>query len=216
MNEKTKLNWQQVRWLCDAQSLGFENTSEVDPVTHVVGQDDALDSLQFAIDCDAYGQNVYVRGLSGTGRMSMVSKILKDVKPKLANKKEHCYVANFSQPDRPKLVSLAAGDGVKFRKSIEALCGFIDDDLKKTLDSTQLTKQKDHAEKELQKQLDELAGPFEKELAANNMTMLTVKTQEGQQTIIAPVINGKAIDPNGWQKMVADGSLEETVQKEMR
>ena len=106
MTENTTLDWQDVRWLRDARSLCFTSTEEVEPVTHVVGQDDALESLQFAIDCDAYGQNVFVRGLSGTGRMSMVSKILRDVKPKLKDKQEHCYVANFIQPDRPKLISL--------------------------------------------------------------------------------------------------------------
>ena len=154
MTNKTKLEWKEVRWLCDANSLGFQDTREVAPVTHVVGQDDALESLQFAIDCDAYGQNVFVRGLSGTGRMSMVSKILKDVKPKLAHKKEHCYVANFEQPDRPKLISLGAGEGVKFRKSIDQLCAFISDDLKKSLDSETVLKEKDKAEKQLQKELD--------------------------------------------------------------
>ncbi|WP_179952308.1 Lon protease family protein [Marinicella rhabdoformis] len=215
MTDKTKLKWQDVRWLCDPDVLNFNNTTEVEPVTEVVGQDDALESLQFAIDCDAYGQNVFVRGLSGTGRMSMVSKILRDVKPKLNNKKEHCYVANFEQPDRPRLISLAAGEGVKFRKSIDQLCAFINDDLKKTMDSEALLKQKNNAEEQLQKQLDTLAKPFEKELAENEMAMLNVKTQQGEQTIIAPIIDGKVIDPNSWQQLISDGKVDEDTQKKL-
>ena len=215
MTENTKLEWQDVRWLCDASSLGFKSTEEVEPVTHVVGQDDALESLQFAIDCDAYGQNVFVRGLSGTGRMSMVSKILRDVKPKLKDKQEHCYVANFIQPDRPKLISLKAGEGVTFRKSIDQLCAFINDDLKKSLDSEQLVKQKEQAEAQLQQQLDQLTKPFEKELSHNQMAMVNVKTQQGEQTIIAPVIEGQVIDPNVWQQMVKEGKLDEATQKSL-
>lgn len=215
MTEQSKLDWQQVRWQCDPKTLGFKSTEEIESVKQVVGQDDALESLRFAIDCDAYGQNVYVRGLTGTGRMSMVSKILQQVQPKLKNKKEHCYVANFAQPDRPKLITLDAGQGIKFRKSIDRLCVFIGGDLRKSLESEKLLKQKSAAEESLQKELQKLSKPFEKELAENQMTMLNVNTPQGQQTIIAPMLDGKVIDPAGWQKMIQENKIDEQTQKQL-
>ncbi|TDR23211.1 Lon protease family protein [Marinicella litoralis] len=213
MIEHTKLNWQQVRWHCDAEKLGFKTTKEVEPVDVIIGQDDALEALQFAIECEAYGQNVYVRGLSGTGRMSMVSKILRDVKPKLKQKTEHCYVANFAQPDRPRLISLPAGQGVKFKNMMDKLSLFISEDLKKAMESDSLIQAKNKVEENLQSKISKITEPFETELSEHSMAMLNVNSQQGQQTIIAPVMEEKVLDPNAWQQKVAAGEINEAEQK---
>jgi ATP-dependent Lon protease len=215
MIEQTKLNWQQVRWQCDAKQLGFKTTNEIKAVDVIKGQDDALEALQFAIECQAFGQNVYVRGLSGTGRMSMVSKILKDVKPQVKEKIEHCYVANFEQPDRPKLISLPAGQGVKFKNMMDKLSQFISDDLKKSLESNGLLKAKAKAEDKIQNKITQLTTPFESELTEHSLAMLNINTQQGQQTIIAPMIESQVLDPNTWQQKVAAGEISEDLQKSL-
>jgi len=207
MIEQTELKWQDVRWQCDAKKLGFKTTKEVEPMDVIVGQDDALDALQFAIECDAYGQNVYVRGLSGTGRMSMVSRILNEVKPQLKEKTEHCYVANFKQPDRPKLISLPAGQGCQFKDMMESLGVYFAEDLQKAMESESLLTEKNQAEEKLQGKIKKLTDPFEKELEKNSLAMISVNTQQGQQTIIAPKLNNEVLDPNAWQQKVAAGEI---------
>ena len=57
-----------LRWRCDAAELDFETTNDVKPLVGVVGQDDAVEALRFGLETDAPGQNIFVRGLSGTGR----------------------------------------------------------------------------------------------------------------------------------------------------
>ena len=215
MIEQTKLKWQDVRWQCDAKKLGFKTTKEVEPVEVIVGQDDALDALQFAIECDAYGQNVYVRGLSGTGRMSMVSKILKDVKPQLKQKTEHCYVTNFKQPDRPKLISLPAGQGSQFRDMMESLSIYFAEELQKALESESLIAKKNQAEDKLQAKIKKLTDPFEKELAGNSLAMINVNNQQTQQTIIAPKIGDEVLDPVSWQQKVAAGDISSEQQEKL-
>ncbi len=215
MIEQTKLKWQEVRWQCDAKKLGFKNTKEVEPVDVIVGQDDALDALKFAIECDAYGQNVYVRGLSGTGRMSMVSKILNEVKPQLKEKTEHCYVANFQQPDRPKLISLPAGQGSQFKDMMESLGVYFAEELQKAMESESLLSEKNKAEEKLQSTIKKLTDPFEKELAKNSLAMININTQQGQQTIIAPKLNDEVLDPNVWQQKVAAGEITKEQQESL-
>lgn len=213
MIENTKLKWQEVRWKCEAKGLGFKNTKEIEPVNVIIGQNDALEALQFAIECDAYGQNVYVRGLSGTGRMSMVSKILQDVKPQLKEKTEHCYVANFIQPDRPKLISLPVGQGKKFEEMMGELSIFFAEELTKSMESDALLAQKEKVDKQLQAEIIKLTKPFEKELAEHSLAMINVNTQQGQQTIIAPMIGDEVLDPNLWQQKVAAGEISKKEQE---
>lgn len=215
MNHSTQLKAADVRWYCDPAKLGFESTEQVKPVKGIVGQDDAVDALRFAIECRAFGQNVYVRGLSGTGRMSMVSDILKSDRPQLTDKVEHCYVANFEQPDRPKLLTLKASDGSRFSQAMDELSVFIAEDLKASLDSEAMAIEKSKAEDQLQKSVQVITEPFEKELKAESLAMININGGQSQQTLIVPVIDGKIMDPQSWSEKVAAGEINEATQKTM-
>lgn len=59
-----------LRWCCDPGWLTFETTRTVEPARGIVGQDEAIASLRFGLEFRGAGQNVYVRGLAGTGRTS--------------------------------------------------------------------------------------------------------------------------------------------------
>jgi hypothetical protein len=54
-----------LRWCCDEMWLPFASTDEVEPLSGVVGQDDALEALRFGLEMTGPGQHVFVRGLSG-------------------------------------------------------------------------------------------------------------------------------------------------------
>ena len=215
MKHATQLTGSDVRWRCDAEQLGFKTTEEVTPVKGVVGQDEAVDALRFAIECRAFGQNVYVRGLSGTGRMSMVSDILKDAGPRIENKQEHCYVANFEQPDRPKLITLSAGEGHALSQAMDELANYIADDLRESLDSEAMAEEKSDAEERLKKAMAKITEPFEKELKEQSLAMINVQTNQGPQTIIVPVVDGQALDPKSWQEKVTAGDIPEDQQKQL-
>ena len=62
------LSVSQLRWTCPETSADFDSTRDVAPIAGVVGQDDAVDALRFGLEFDGPGQNIYVRGLTGTGR----------------------------------------------------------------------------------------------------------------------------------------------------
>ena len=68
-----------LRWRCDADRFDFETTEELEPLSGMIGQDDAIEAMRFGLEIYAPGQNVFVRGLSGTGRMSLVGRLLKEI-----------------------------------------------------------------------------------------------------------------------------------------
>lgn len=210
---KTELNWQQVRWSCDPKLLKFKTTKDVTPINRIIGQDDAVDALRFAIESNAYGQNVYVRGLTGTGRMTMVSRILADIKPQLENKHEYCYVANFSQPDRPKLLTFYNGEGKLFCQKMEKLANYIEEDLKRVLESESVQLKKASIEEATQKKIRQLSQPFESEIKKHNLALLNINTNSGQHTIVVPLHEGKPVDPQQWKELIANKIIDEKAQE---
>lgn len=61
---------------CDPEQLAFETTAEVSPLDGTVGQDRALNSLEFGLDIKADGYNLFVAGPTGTGRNSTLRAIV--------------------------------------------------------------------------------------------------------------------------------------------
>ncbi|MFH1419446.1 MAG: Lon-like protease helical domain-containing protein, partial [Planctomycetota bacterium] len=113
--EREPLGADVLRWRCDPSTLGFVSTAEIEPLYSVIGQDIAVDALRFGLEIDAPGQNIFVRGLTGTGRMTLIRRMLEEIQVSCPRTKACCYVHNFEQPDRPKLITLPRGRGQRLR-----------------------------------------------------------------------------------------------------
>ena len=124
-----------LRWHCDPDSLGFATTAEVEPVEGIVGQPTAVEALQFGLEIDAPGQHIFVRGLAGTGRLTLVRRLLEKIEPESPPAPDFAYVHNFDAPDRPVLLRLPRGRGEAFRDGMEELRAFILEELPKALET---------------------------------------------------------------------------------
>ncbi|MDD9991992.1 MAG: AAA family ATPase, partial [Rhodospirillales bacterium] len=98
---ENRLGADALRWSCDSLMPPFETTDEVKPITGVVGQDDAIEALRYGLEVFAPSQNIYVRGIAGTGRKSLLRQLLDDIRPGCPLADDRCYVHNFAQPGRP-------------------------------------------------------------------------------------------------------------------
>ena len=95
-----------LRWIVDPDALDFETTEDIDPIEGVVGQSSAVEALSFGLQIDAPGQNVFVRGLVGTGRLTLVRDHPERLPPRGKPAEDRIYVHNFDAPDRPRLLSV--------------------------------------------------------------------------------------------------------------
>jgi hypothetical protein len=102
---------EQLRWRCPEEELPFETTDEVEPLEEIVGQPRALEALRLGARLWAPGYNVYVSGISGTGRLTTVQKILEETLESCPPLFDYCYVHNFRFPAQPRLLRLPRGRG---------------------------------------------------------------------------------------------------------
>ena len=61
----------------------------------------------------------------GPGRLTLVRRLLEEIEPSSPPGPDVCYVHNFDQPDRPRLLKLARGSGEAFRDGMRELQEFI-------------------------------------------------------------------------------------------
>jgi len=212
MNESMhRLTTDQLRWQFDQSRLPFKTTAEVDPSDSIVGQEDALEALEFGLLCDAPEQNIYIRGVRSTGRLTMTRRLLKKLDLKTEKKTDRCYVHNFSRPDRPRLIQLPAGQGPVFAKRMKQLAEFIASDLRKSFEAEPLRSQRKAIEKKITSAVSGLTKPLEAELTANGLALVQMQNGPATQTAIFPIVQNEPVPAEQLKELIEKGEVPETV-----
>jgi len=208
--EELRVSVEGLRWKCDPAVFGVPSTAELDPLAGIIGQEDAVEALRFGLAIHAPGQHVFVRGLTGTGRLRAVKQLLGEVEVTSPEPLDRCYVHNFEHPNRPTLVTLPRGDGRRFRERIDELIAYIRDELLPALSSDSMKARRQSIEQRLKAAVEGLTDPFQAELASNELTTVMVNTPGGPQTVLLPLIDGEPAPPDRLQQLVAEGKLKES------
>jgi predicted ATP-dependent protease len=162
-----------LRWECDPKMFDFKCTSDLAPLREFIGQERATRAVEFGINMANTGYNIYVAGLTGTGKTSMVKAYIERViKEREAQGEtfrldDWCYVYNFKEPDNPQMVSLPQGKGKEFREGITDLLNKIRRGLGQAFSSEEYKNQKqktgEEAQAEQQKLFEKISGDARRE-----------------------------------------------------
>ncbi len=107
-----------LRWYCPPDLIPAETTESVEPIEGIIGQDRALKALKLGVELYSPGYNIFVCGLSGTGKATTIKTILEKIQPQKTLCRDYCYVHNFEDSDRPMLLSFERGRGCRFKKDM--------------------------------------------------------------------------------------------------
>lgn len=113
----------------------FKNTSEIEILDEILGQDRAIRAMEIGLKIDNPAYNIYVSGNSGTGKTTYTLKALKKYSEGKSRHKDWCYVYNFEHPRDPISIGLKIGLGKVFKKDIEKLIEVLLDELKDAFES---------------------------------------------------------------------------------
>jgi len=182
-----------LRWQCDPAMFDFETTADIDPSAGVLGQPTAKEALEFGIQCMSPGQNIFVRGPRGTGRIRMVRHLLETLKPQTEKLRDRCYVHNFDRPDRPRLITLKAGQAPDFRTAMQALGEYVNEGLSEALDGEPYLSQRQTIQERVQNQMRGLSKPLEKALSESGMALVTPNQGTMLQAAIFPIFEGEPV-----------------------
>lgn len=105
----------------DPSQFSFTNTDELEPFLGVLGQERAVEALQFGVAMPRPGYNVYVMGEPGTGRFSFVRRYLRAEGKRLQTPADWLYINNFDEPREPRVLKLEPGSAAAFIADINQL-----------------------------------------------------------------------------------------------
>ncbi|MBN2584033.1 MAG: AAA family ATPase, partial [Planctomycetes bacterium] len=114
-----KLTYAQLRDLSQGKDFDFSSTRRLSSLREIIGQDRAVEALEFGLDIRSQGYNIFVAGYPGTGRRHVITRFLAERTPSESPPDDWCYVHNFAKPDEPMALSLAAGQGPQFAGDVD-------------------------------------------------------------------------------------------------
>lgn len=215
MSSNTELTAAECRWVCNPDDLGFSSTEGITADQRILGQEEAVEALQFGLKNRFRGDNVFVRGLSGFGRMALIHQTIREIATQPVDIPDHCYVHNFDEPDKPKLITLPAGRGREFREAMEEFADFAQTELPAYLSSDIVrSKQKQLAEN-TQHELQQLAAPLEQKLKEAGLTLIPMQVGQNIVPMILPVIDGNPVSFEELQKRRYEDELSEAAFQEL-
>lgn len=106
---------------CNPGSLGFDTTDSLAEWHHGLGQGRAEEALRFALAMRQPGYHVFVLGEPGSGRHATVRRVVDELAAKRPVPQDLCYVHNFDDPLRPRLLRLPAGLGAALHHDMQML-----------------------------------------------------------------------------------------------
>ncbi len=157
-----------LRWQCDPGIFDFECTSDLEPLGEFIGQDRAIHAIEFGLSMERDGYNIYVAGLTGTGKTSAVKSYIKKLiekkqKEQIYHLEDWCYLYNITDPDRPQILNLPPGKGKVFRDQISNLLKTLKEELTKAFSSEEYKAQRKKMAEENQAEQQKLFQKLEEE-----------------------------------------------------
>ena len=204
MKKKNELPVKDLKMTCDENVFSFETTEELEPIDTGIGQDRGIKALEFGIQVDVKGYNLYIEGPSGVGKTMYTKNYLNKIAKKKKVPNDWCYIYNFDNPNEPIAVSLHAGQGKEFRDSMDGFIKEIKKDIKKTFNADDFEKEKSMIKQEFEEKRSAILEKLNQDASKYNFQVKS--SQNG--IYMMPLVDGKVIDEEEFEK------LDDTVKQE--
>ncbi|HEY7586211.1 MAG TPA: ATP-binding protein [Candidatus Deferrimicrobiaceae bacterium] len=179
-----------LRKRCDPGIFTFRTTEELSPLDGIIGQQRALDAIDFGLNLQSAGFNIYVLGDSGTGKTSAIRSFISRKAEKEIVPPDWCYVHNFKDAGDPIAIWLEPGRSIEFQKDMRELVDHLKNEIPKIFESKEYKKQKSVITDEVQRRQKELFEALEIEAESKGFK---VKAAMGGFSLVAIGKSGESL-----------------------
>ncbi len=194
---------------CEPRFFNFKDTGGIKTLEGTIGQDRAVDAIEFGLNIKTAGFNLYIAGPVGTGKNSTINVFVKKIAENKPTPPDWCYVNNFKEPDRPVNISLKPGMGKIFVKDMEELLKDAKIAIRGAFKSKEYERHKNTIVTKFQAERERELSETRKK--ARKVGFLLQQTPVGIMT--TPEKDGKPIDPKDYAKL-SEGEKERIQRKD--
>ncbi len=195
---------EKLRWKCPLDLFDFQTTNDLKSTPKIIGQPRAIQAIKTGLQIKHPGYNIYVSGLTGTGRSSTVNQILKQVDKQKEVPDDKLYVHNFKDNDRPRLIRLPAGKGKSFCKDMQHLVESFRQNLPSIFESDEYKNSLEALTDAYRTRQRDIFQRFEKIVSEAGFAVVQIQTGKFTRPDLMPVLENNPVQWEDLEKMVSE------------
>jgi lon-related putative ATP-dependent protease len=180
--------------------LDFMTTDDLTPLPSLIGQERAVEAVEFGIAMRRPGFNVFAFGPAGSGKQSLVQQLLERRAKSEPTPPDWCYVNNFEDARRPRRLMLPTGRAIPLREAVKRLIAELRIALPAAFEREEYRARREVVEQQFKKRQEEAFGALERKAEGKGIGLL--RTPVG--LALAPVQNGEVVRPDAFNKLPAE------------
>lgn len=200
MQRRTELQANDLYQHCNPDSWQFKTTAELETMPTIIGQERALDAIDFSVNIDAEGYNLFIMGPAGVGKYTMIKRFLDEHAKHHPRAKDWAYLNNFADPQKPWAVSMPAGQGIQLRHDIEAIVSHLETELPRAFDDEYYRGRMRSLDEAARKHRVRLFGTLQTE--ADRKGVVLLRMQDGSYAFAAQR-DGQALTSEEFEQLSA-------------
>jgi len=214
-NKHKELKPEELRWKCDPEIFEFTSTSDIEPIEGILGQERALKALKLGVELKGPGYNIYIAGLSGSGKATSVKQMLEVIGSTCPEVFDYAYVNNFQDSDRPMLLVFPKGSAKFFKRALHSTIDVLKQKIPQTFESERYIAKKKNIVSHYSKKEEELMGDFDAELRKEGLSLGQIKIGEIARPDIIPLVDNEQVPIFQLEQKIKEGKLTEEKAKEI-
>lgn len=196
----SKLKSDELYKRCDPHKFDFATTAELEERLSALGQDRAISAVELGINIKSKGYNLFCLGPEGTGKTSLVKRILVKEAKARPTPKDWVYVYNFEEPHKPLAISFTAGEASDFAKDIDKLIEEFSASIPAVLDSDEYKAGLSIIREKYKQKKDQYIRLLQKKAKGKSVSLLHMPVG----LVVAPVKNGEVLSPEAFDELPED------------
>ena len=193
----TKLKSEELYTRCDPKKFDFNTTAELEERLSALGQDRALSAVEIGINIKSKGYNLFCLGPEGTGKTSLVKRVLKQEAQNRPTPDDWAYVYNFDEQHKPKAINFPAGRAADFSKDVDSLIEELSATIPTILDSEEYKAALSIVREKYKQKKEEYIKILQKKAKGKSVSLLHMPVG----LVVAPVKNGEVLSPEAFDEL---------------
>ncbi|WP_161998069.1 Lon protease family protein [Silvanigrella paludirubra] len=192
-----RLSTEEVYRTCDQKLVEIDKHKKSEPNYDIISQVRAVRAITLGLGIQKPGYNIYVAGVQGTGKTSVIRSFLKKTAERCPTPGDWIYVYNFKNPESPHTMELKTGIAKRFKKQMDELMEQLTVELVDAFQSEEYETNVNSTVNASNEKKAKLFSELEKAAKAKNFGVKS--TRMGIVTV--PIIEGKPLSEKDYSEL---------------
>lgn len=193
----SKLKTEELYTKCDYSKFKFQSTADLPEKLSALGQDRALSAVELGINIKSKGYNLFCLGPEGTGKTSLIKRVLEEDALSRPTPQDWAYVYNFEEFHKPNILSFPAGQATVFAKEVATLIEELEAAIPAIIDSDEYKAGISIIGEKYKQKKEQYIKLLQKKAKGKRVTLLHMP----MGLVVAPVKDGEVLTPEAFDEL---------------